>query len=391
MMNNQLPFKEEKTFSMLLIGTQMATGGAQKGLLDQARWFKSHGCDVTVAFFYDKENLHEKWADTVNFPILNLHAYQPGAGLLRQAELLIRGLWRLWKLMMQGKFEVVETFTHDSNLLGLPFAWLTGVPARIATHRGEIENFPKWREKFHSWMINAGIANRLIAVSEQTRQKAIAEGVKPERVSVILSGIKPLDTLSVNRDEVRKELGLAPTDIFLLAVGRLMVQKGHDVFIQAISMVIESFPGIKAGICGDGPLRPQLESQIDALGLSSRVKLLGMRGDISPFLSAADIFVLPSRWEGLSRALLEAMASGLPSVATRVDGAQEVITNGVHGLLVHPDNPDELASSIIQLSENTGLRKRIGAAAQTHILKNYNTDGMCRNYYEVILKILNHR
>jgi glycosyltransferase involved in cell wall biosynthesis len=128
-------------------------------------------------------------------------------------------------------------------------------------------------------------------------------GVKPERVSVIRSGIKPLDTSLVKRDDVRKELGLDPTDIFLLAVGRLMVQKGHDVFIQAVSRIVEHYPGVMAGICGDGSLRPQLESQIDALGLSDHMKLLGMRGDISPFLSAADIFVLPSRWEGLSRAL----------------------------------------------------------------------------------------
>jgi len=390
MISNHPPLKEEETFSILLIGTQMATGGSQKGLLDQARWFKAHGCNVTVAFFYDKENLHEKWAGTVDFPILNLYAHQPGVGSLHQAGLLISGLWRLWKLLMQGKFDVVETFTPDSNLLGLPLAWLAGIPARIATHRGKIENFPMWREKLHSWIINAGIANTLIAVSEQTKQKAIADGIKPERVSVILSGIEPLDTQSINKDEVRKELGIVPTDIFLLAVGRLMVQKGHDVLIQAVSRVVESFPNIKAGICGDGPLRSQLASQIVALGLSNHVKLLGMRSDISLFLTAADIFILPSRWEGLSRALLEAMASGLPPVATRVDGAQEVITNGIHGLLVHPDNPDELANSIIQLLENTDLRKRIGKAAQAHILQNYNTDGMCRNYYELMLKILNN-
>ena len=234
-MNDQNSLDEEKAFPILLIGTQMATGGAQKGLLDQARWFKSHGCNVTVAFFYDKEDLHEKWAKTVDFPILNLQAYQPGAGIFRQLGFLINGLWRLWKVLRQGKYDVVETFTPDSNVLALPIAWLAGVPARIATHRGEIENFPAWRETLHSWIINVGIAHNLIAVSEQTRQKAIAKGVRPEKVSVILSGIKPLDTSPAKRDEFRKELELASTDIFLLVVGRLMVQKGHDVFVEALS------------------------------------------------------------------------------------------------------------------------------------------------------------
>ena len=390
-MNDQNSLDEEKAFPILLIGTQMATGGAQKGLLDQARWFKSHGCSVTVAFFYDKEDLHEKWAKTVDFPILNLQAYQPGAGIFRQSGFLINGLWQLWKVLRQGKYDVVETFTPDSNVLALPIAWLAGVPARIATHRGEIENFPTWRETLHSWIINVGIAHNLIAVSEQTRQKAIAKGVRPEKVSVILSGIKPLDTSPAKRDEFRKELELASTDIFLLVVGRLMVQKGHDVFVEALSTVVERFPNTKAAICGDGPLRLQLESQIEALDLSNHIKLLGIRSDMSPVISAADIFVLPSRWEGLSRALLEAMASGLPSVTTKVDGTLEVITNGIHGLLVHPDDPDELANSIIQLLEDTDLRKRIGSAAQAHILQNYNTDGMCRKYYEFMLRVLNNK
>jgi len=382
---------EKKRFSILLIGTQMATGGAQKGLLDQARWFKSHGCEVAVAFFYDKEGLHKKWAGSVDFPIHNLKAYERGISLPFQIARLLGGVLRLWRLMKSGNFDVVETFTHDSNLLGLPVAWLAGVPVRIATHRGEIENFPAWREKLHSWLINAGVARTLIAVSAPTRQKAIAEGVKPEKVTVILSGIEPLDTSSVNREEVRRELRMGPNEILLLAVGRLMVQKGHDILVQAMPGIISRFPNVRAVICGDGPLRPQLQAQIDALNLSSHVTLLGMRMDVAPLLAAADVFVLPSRWEGLPRALLEAMAAGLPSVATRVDGTQEVLTHGEHGLLVPSEDPNELANSIIQLLEDPELRKRIGAAAQARVLQNYNAEGMCRNYYSLMLDFLNKR
>ena len=378
-----------KHFSILLIGTQIAIGGAQRGLLDQARWFKSHGCKVTVAFFYDKEGLHEKWKRTVDFPIHNFQSYEPGAGFLSQAAKLTRGFWRLWILLMRERFDVVETFTHDSNLLGLPLAWLARVPVRIATHRGKIETFPHWRQSLHSFLINTGIARTLVAVSEHTRGQAMQEGVRADRITVIPNGVTPLDTLSVNRLEARKNLGLDEGDIFLLSIGRLTYQKGHEYFIQAMSKVVGRFPNAKAGICGEGPLRSQLESQILRLGLSDHVMLLGALDDVSPLLASADIFVLPSRWEGLSRALMEAMAAGIPVIATQVDGTKNLVTDAVNGLLIPAEDSEKLENSILQLIENPEMRKRLAAAAQTHVLHVHSTDAMCKKHYDLIMSFLN--
>lgn len=380
-----------KHFSILLIGTQMAIGGAQRGLLDQARWFKSQGCDVTVAFFYDKENLHEKWNQTVDFTIHNLNAYEPGTSFTRQAWKLTKGLWGLWTLLRHEKFDVVETFTHDSNLLGLLLAWLARVPVRIATHRGRIEAFPRWRQSLHSLLINTGIAHTLVAVSEQTCAQAIEDGVRADKIAVIPNGVTPLDTLSIDRPEARRSLGLNETDIFLLSIGRLTYQKGHEYFIQAMSNVVSHFPNVKAGICGDGPLRAQLESQILRLGLSDSVKLLGARDDISPILASADIFVLPSRWEGLSRALMEAMAAGIPVIATRVDGTKNLITDGVNGVLIPMEDSEKLENSILQLIESPKTMKRLGATAKTHVLHVHSTDAMCKKYYDLIMSFLDSR
>jgi glycosyltransferase involved in cell wall biosynthesis len=378
-----------KHFSILLIGTQMAIGGAQRGLLDQARWFKSQGCDVTVAFFYDKEDLYEKWKQTVDFTIHNLNAYEPSASFTRQAWKLTKGLWRLWTLLRHEKFDVVETFTHDSNLLGLLIAWLARVPVRIATHRGKIEAFPRWRQSLHSLLINIGIAHTMVAVSEQTRAQAIKEGVRADKIAVIPNGVTPLDTLSIDRPEARRNLGLSETNIFLLSIGRLTYQKGHEYFIQAMSNVVSHFPNVKAGICGDGPLRAQLELQISKLGLSDSVKLLGARDDISPILASADIFVLPSRWEGLSRALMEAMAAGIPVIATRVDGIKNLVTDGVNGLLIPMEDSEKLENSILQLIERPKMMKRLGATAKTHVLHVHSTDAMCKKYYDLIMSFLN--
>jgi len=380
-----------KHFSILLIGTQMAIGGAQRGLLDQARWFKSHGCKVIVAFFYDKEGLHEKWRRTVDFPIHNLQAYEPGAGLIRQGLKLIKGLWQLWILLVRERFDVVETFTHDSNLLGLPLAWLARVPVRIATHRGKIEAFPRWRQSLHGLLINIGIAPTLVAVSEQTRGQALDEGVRENRITVIPNGVTPLDTLSVNRAEARKNLGLGEGDMFLLSMGRLTYQKGHEYFVQAMSKVVSRFPSAKAGICGEGPLRAQLESQILRLGLSGHVRLLGAWEDVSPVLASADIFVLPSRWEGLSRALMEAMAAGVPVLATQVDGIKDLITDGVNGLLVPSEDSERLENSILQLLDDPEMMKRIGSAGRAHVLQTHSTDDMCKKYYDLMLGLLEGR
>src|SRR5260221_109726 len=164
-MTKNFSANEKKQISILLIGTQMAIGGSQRGLLDQARWFKLHGLKVVVAFFYDKEGLHKKWQQAVDFPIYDLQAYSYGTGFLHQVGQFIQGLWRLWNLLARERFDIVETFTHDSNLLGLPLAWLARVPVRIATHRGRIEGFPMWRQKLHSLIVNMGIAHTLIAVS----------------------------------------------------------------------------------------------------------------------------------------------------------------------------------------------------------------------------------
>ena len=382
---------EKEPFSILLIGTQMELGGAQRGLFDQARWFKSHGCKVAVAFFYDKEGLHEKWSRGADFPVHDLQAYEHGGNALRRSGLLIRGWRRLWALLARERFDVVETFTHDSNILALPLAWLARVPVRIATHRGKIEAFPAWRQNLHTWLVNLGIARTLIAVSEQTRQLAIEEGVRSNRITVIPNGVTPLDTSSVNRTDARRDLGLAERDLFLLSIGRLTYQKGHEYLLQAMPKVISRFPNARSGICGEGPLRPQLESQIMELGLSDHLRLLGTRDDVSPFLAAADVFVLPSRWEGLSRALMEAMAAGIPVVATRVDGIKDLIADGVHGLLVPSEDAESLATSILQLLDDPQMMKKMGAAAREHVLHTHSTDAMCRKHYDLMLGFLKSR
>lgn len=379
-MNTPLRTNGQTPTSILLLGTQIATGGAQKVLLDQAHWFHARGYKVTAAFFYDRDGLFKKWRDASPFPVVNLSSFHKTKGILRNSVSIIRGLWRLWKLLRREKFDAIETFTHDSNTLALPLAWMARVPVRIATHHGIIAGIPRWREKIHAWMVNHDIATRIVAVSAMTRQKLLGEGIQPGRIVVIQNGINPVSLTDVDRLAVRSELGMGAEDPFLLAVGRLVFSKAHRVLVAAMPAVLKKFPTAKAGICGDGVMRPELEAQIRSLGLSNSVKLLGQADNVTKFLASADVFVMPSLWEGLPIALLEAMSAGLPAIATRVEGVEEVIVEGEHGLLVPIENTEALANAILRLLADPQLCQRMGAAARKKVLESYTADHMCEQY-----------
>lgn len=387
-MKNYSKLESKDSLSILLLGTQMATGGAQKVLLDQARWFHERGHKVSVIFLYDKEGLHEKWQALSPVSIINLQAFYGYDKGVKNLLPLAKGLFSLWKFLRREKIDVIETFTHDSNMTALPIAWLARVPVRIATHHGVIEGFPRWREIIHSWMVNHNIAHKLVTVSQKTHQIALREGVREERTEVIMNGIAPLPPESRNRLEVRKEAGVEANAPVLLSVGRLVYQKAHEVLIACMPLVLKEFPNTKIWICGEGVLRAELEAQIQKLDLADSVKLLGKSDRISDYLASADVFVLPSRWEGLPIALLEAMSAGLPCVATKVEGVDEALVEGEHGLFVPVENPETLAQAILQLLRNPQARSRMGAAAKLRISKFYTVDRMCGQYLELMVGCL---
>jgi glycosyltransferase involved in cell wall biosynthesis len=381
---------EQKPLSILLLGSQMAVGGAQRVLLDQAGWFHDHGHNVIAAFFYDKSNLQSNWQNRYSFPIINLRAFAPDKNFILNLFNIIGGVLRCWLVLKRNNINVVETFTADSNLLGLPLAWFAGVPVRIATHHGKLEKTYLWRQRFHSWLINSGIASIMVAVSGQVFQMALETGIKNHRVIVIPNGIPLSSTGNRDKGEVRQSLGISMGKNFLISVGRLTSQKAHAVLVQAMKIVTREHPDTLLCIAGDGPLRKDLEEQVSSSSLNEYVNLLGERDDVANLLAAADIFVLPSRSEGLPMALLEAMAAGLAVIASCIGGIEEVIMDGVSGLLVPPDEPVKLARAISQLISDPSARRKLGASARQVVEKGYTLDRMCEEYLKLMKKYQVH-
>jgi glycosyltransferase involved in cell wall biosynthesis len=297
----------------------------------------------------------------------------------------------LYKLVHSERISIIETFTHHANLLGLPVAWAARVPFRIASHHGRIEKLGRILERIHTWMINQDMATVMVAVSEQVRRQAVhQEGIRPDKVCVIANGIDFPLAASLNpeaRASLARSLGLKPGGCLVLSVGRLRVQKGHTYLLEAIPEVLDQFPDTIFAVAGEGELRADLEAKAQELGIAGAVRFLGNVANMAELLNIADLFVLPSLWEGLPLALLEAMMAGLPVVATQVEGVEEVIQSYQNGLLVPPADPEALRKAIIQLLEDDRQRAQLGQAAQATIINKFTVDRMCKAYEALFLSL----
>ncbi|MEX1248233.1 MAG: glycosyltransferase family 4 protein [Anaerolineales bacterium] len=357
----------------------MEVAGAQKMLLSQARWFHQQGHQVTAVFFYDKQGLRDKWQVRCEFPVVSLNGWRLKTFALFNLFHVFGALRRLYNVL-KGHANVIVTFTPHSNLLGLPVAWLARVPVRIGTHHGYIEGSSNVMAWLHGRLTNSRLCSVMVAVSSQVREYAVQrEGARASRLVVIPNGIEPL---SKKKDAgiARKELGIPANGLLFLTLGRLTNQKGHTHLLDAIALVAPGHSELRFVFAGDGPQRIDLEKKATDLGIVDKVLFLGVRDDVANLLFAADVFVQPSLWEGLSLALLEALFAGLPVVATRVEGVVDVVEEGKSALLVPPGDAGALAAALERIIEDEKLRQRLGRAGQERATADYSIEKMCKAY-----------
>ena len=223
---------------------------------------------------------------------------------------------------------------------------------------------------------------RVVAISAETEVELLAHGFAADRIARIPNGVDPIRFApALDSEAARQQMGLGPETVLFL--GRLDAQKGLDVALDAWARVIARRPTAHLVLAGDGPARTALEKRARELGLAERVRFLGTRPDPERLLQAGQIFVLPSRSEGMSNALLEAMATGLGCVATRIGGNSDLLEHGGTGLLVPPGDSEALADALLALLEDVGLRIRLGAAARAAVIERYGMDRVVREYMDL--------
>ncbi len=283
-------------------------------------------------------------------------------------------VFRLAGLLRTYHIQVLHTHLWGANLWGRLAARLAGVPTVITTEH----NVDTWKRWYHFAIdrVLVGGTTQLVAVSQQVRQFYESRGVGRGRWQVIYNGVDTSAASVRRRSGAYDTLGIKPGDRVVGLIGRLVPAKAPQVFLDAVAQAAQQVPTLKALIIGDGPLRQDVEAQVRRLGLAERVLLTGTRTDIRELLAGMDAVVFSSEREGLSMAMLEAMAAGVPVVATRVGGTPELIESGVNGLLVSPSSPQELAEGLAALLRDPERSTAISRAARKRIEERFALSAM---------------
>jgi glycosyltransferase involved in cell wall biosynthesis len=266
-----------------------------------------------------------------------------------------------------------------SALARLPFA---RTPIVFTEHGRDYPDYRRWKRVLANRLL-LSTRDRFVAVGESVRRALIEyEGLSADQVHVIYNGsdLSAYDQRQPARAAVRKELQIAETDFVVIHVARLNRLKDHSTAVEAMRGLCAAVPSAKLLVVGEGEERPVIERLITEGGLSAAITLLGTRRDIPRLLQAADAFLLTSISEGIPLTLIEAMATGLPCVATRVGGIPEVVLHTETGLLAEARDATALAGSLERLALDPEMRRRMGDAGYHRVREHFDARVMHEAY-----------
>jgi sugar transferase (PEP-CTERM/EpsH1 system associated) len=352
--------------------TTLAIGGLEKVVLDLVRGRTQPAFDARVLCLDSGGVLQRDFAAAgVPVEVVGIRGSVP------------QRIWRLARRLRVLRPDVLHTHNPQAHLHGAWAAKLARVPVVIHTRHGQ-DRVDRPALAVLSRVATAWTA-RFVAVSEASAgMSRELEGVPPSKLLVIHNGI------DLERFPAR---GTAPaaSRSRAVTVGRLDPVKDHASMLRAVRIVGDRIPDFRLDIVGDGPCRTELEELRTALGLNDRVRFLGYHADVAPFLSGADLFVLSSVSEGISIALLEAMASGLPAVATDVGGNREVILDGRTGHLTPAGSAEALADAIVRIASDPDAMERMGRASRRRVEEEFNLRQVVTRYEELYRRCLADR
>jgi glycosyltransferase involved in cell wall biosynthesis len=270
----------------------------------------------------------------------------------------VRVLPRLARLLCRERIRILVTFMFHPTLLGRVVGWCCRVPIRISSERSMAAE-GGGRRLLSRW--TAPLATHMVAVSERVAAYAAREfRIPPDRLSTIVNGVDLDYFRPVRRD---REAGSS----VIGCTARLHGENDHATLLRAFARVRERWPSARLLLVGRGPEEPRLRALAGVLGVSDRVSLTGEQADVSPYLREMTLYVQPSLAAGIPNSLLEAMATGLPVVATAVGGIPDVVLDGQTGLLVTPGDPSALAEAIDKLLADPRLAEAFGRGGRARV------------------------
>lgn len=336
--------------------TDLEVGGAELALERYIGYLQTAGADVFVCSLKSSGPVGQRLCER-GVPVipLGMNAHNFPLGLIH-----------LVRLLRSERPATVCSMMFHANVAARLTRLLAPTPVLVSMER---------TMRQHSWLqlaldrMTVALADRVVAVSPAVRLYAIERlGVPDKKVEVIPNGVD-VSRLSHLPDplESRSHFGFDASDLVITCVANFRPVKGHCFLIQAFEQVHKEHPAARLLLIGDGIIRDQLQQSAASLGVSSRVKFAGELQDIRYALAASSVFVMPSLTEGMSNAILEALAAGIPVVATSVGGNTDLIRDGENALLVPPSDIKALAAAILRLARNPIEAERLGRNARASV------------------------
>ena len=303
-----------------------------------------------------------------------------------------RGLYQVLRLslFLRSGFDVVHTHDLWSNLMGIPAAWMAGVPVIVSSRR-DLSHLDWYRAGRRKWLRRIqGLSDIVLANANCIRDRLIADGdFAAEKVRVIYNGLDVEKFGGIRRAGPQPFPGGDAQKKTIALIGNMHSDvKGHTFLVAAAPMVVREFPDVRFVLVGDGERRTEIEQQVASLGLQRNFVFLGKRNDVAEILAHCDIGVLPSVAEGLPNAVLEYMASGLPVVVSSVGGCLEIVKDGETGLLVPPRSSEAMGAALLRLLGDPMFCRRLGECGQAHVRCNFSFERLVEQVHGLYTELL---
>jgi glycosyltransferase involved in cell wall biosynthesis len=386
------------SLGVMQIVSSLDIGGAQEVVRTLAENLEKAGCRSVVVTFQDGPLRAGIEALGVPVEILpeRRHSVTALPTFIKEMS-RIRGT--LLALVKKHNVDVIQTHLLRSlDFLVLSLRLESNVRVFWTFHNARFdlreEHLPrnKWLFKPKRWgyhalyRLGAHWVSRLIAVSEEVKS-SINQTLPGIPTDKIISISNSVDVSRYGKRALRaaslQELGLKQQDRLAAVVATFKEQKGHRFLLEALPEVVKQYPDLQVLFIGDGYLRTALQARTTELRLEKNVHFLGNRNDVPALLATSDYFILPSLWEGMPMALIEAMASGLPVIATRVSGTSQVMVDGETGLLVRSGDSKELERAMLRLFANPSMASQMGEAARRRVEVHFSAQKQAREHFDL--------
>ncbi|MCB9554671.1 MAG: glycosyltransferase [Deltaproteobacteria bacterium] len=339
---------------LLSVMPTTAIGGTERQAFQRYMRYADHGIEVTLFILLREGELSPKYADA-GITVLHLKPSLP----------------RLIQTLRRSRFDLVETFGQRGHMIGRTA--IQAVRPQPALFSIKVSVDLQWT------MLNRLLeratehwATKHVSNSYAGKHALRSIGISAERIAVVPNGTHiPNDAeLEVHAErgrELRSALGISAQAFVILSVANLRAAKDHESLLRGFASAQALQADSALLLAGDGPKREPLEQLARGLGIADRVRFLGVRSDVADLLGAADVFVLPTHWEGMPGAVMEAMAAAVPVIASGVGGVPELIQHERSGFLVSPLAPDEITEALSRLYDQPDLRRSIARQARHDI------------------------